>query len=80
MTTRDATSRVFASARARTEGDTLMGEILGLGMTHYPPLIGHDHDMANILRAVLRDPGLPERYRDPANWPADFCRVARNEV
>ena len=47
-----------------------MGEILGLGLTHYPPLTGPDRDMANILRTVLRDPGLPERYRDPANWPA----------
>src|SRR5436309_116944 len=26
--------------------------------------------MAGILRTILRDPGLPERYRDPANWPA----------
>jgi hypothetical protein len=46
-----------------------VGEILGLGMTHYPPLTGPDRDMANILRTVLRDPGLPERYRDPASWP-----------
>jgi hypothetical protein len=51
-----------------------MGEILGLGMTHYPPLIGHDRDMANILRTVLSDPGLPERYRDPANWPEGMRR------
>jgi hypothetical protein len=51
-----------------------MGEILGLGMTHYPPLIGQDRDMANILRTVLRDPGLPERYRDPANWPGPMRR------
>jgi len=51
-----------------------MGEILGLGMTHYPPLIGQDRDMANILRTVLRDPGLPERYRDPANWPEPMRR------
>jgi Catalytic LigB subunit of aromatic ring-opening dioxygenase len=47
-----------------------MGQILGLGVTHYPPLIGLDQNMAGILRTVLRDPGLPERYRDPANWPA----------
>jgi len=47
-----------------------MGEILGLGMTHYPPLIGTDANMANILRAILKDPGLPERFRDPASWPA----------
>ena len=38
-----------------------MGEILGLGLTHYPPLIGLDENMAGILRTVLKDPGLPER-------------------
>jgi hypothetical protein len=47
-----------------------MGEILGLGTTHYPPLVGVDANMATILRTVLKDPGLPEQYRDPANWPA----------
>jgi len=47
-----------------------MGEILGLGMTHYPPLTGLDQNMAGILRRVLQDPGLPERHRDPASWPA----------
>ncbi len=51
-----------------------MGEVLGLGMTHYPPLIAPDHHMAGILRAILADPGLPERYRDPANWPAAMRR------
>ena len=51
-----------------------MGEILGLGMTHYPPLIGLDQNMAGILRRVLQDPGLPERYRDPGNWPAPMRR------
>ena len=51
-----------------------MGEILGLGMTHYPPLIGRDENMAGILRAVLRDPGLPARYREPAGWPAPMRR------
>jgi hypothetical protein len=47
-----------------------MGEILGLGLTHYPPLIGRDEAMADILRLVLADPGLPARLRDPAGWPA----------
>ena len=55
-----------------------MGEILGLGMTHYPPLTGLDQNMAGILRRVLQDPGLPERYRDPASWPAPMrARVRR---
>ena len=58
-----------------------MGEILGLGMTHYPPLTGLDQNMAGILRRVLQDPGLPERYRDPASWPAPMrARVRRATV
>lgn len=51
-----------------------MGEILGLGMTHYPPLIGRDETMADILRTVMKDPGLPERYRDPSGWPEPMRR------
>jgi hypothetical protein len=51
-----------------------MGDILGLGVTHYPPLIGRDENMAGILRTVLKDPGLPERYRDPASWPPAMRR------
>ncbi len=51
-----------------------MGDILGLGLTHYPPLVGRDENMAGILRTILRDPGLPERDRDPANWPAPMRR------
>jgi hypothetical protein len=51
-----------------------MGEILGLGMTHYPGLAARDEDMTGILRQVLADPGLPERDRDPANWPEALRR------
>jgi hypothetical protein len=51
-----------------------VGDILGLGTTHYPPLIGPDRDMANILRTVLQDPGLPARLREPAGWPAPMRR------
>jgi hypothetical protein len=47
-----------------------MAEILGLGVTHYPPLWGPDRNMARILRHVLEDPALPQRYRTPAGWPA----------
>ena len=51
-----------------------MGEILGLGLTHYPPLIGPDTDMASILHVVLDDPGLDKRYRDHRNWPEPMQR------
>jgi hypothetical protein len=48
-----------------------MGQILGLGMSHQPSI------SAKRLRAIsfqrtLDDPGLPERLRDPANWPAQL--------
>jgi hypothetical protein len=46
-----------------------MGAILGLGMTHFPPLAGTDQNMGRILARVLEDPGLPAQYRDPAAWP-----------
>lgn len=46
-----------------------MGDILGLGITHYPPLSGRDEDMANILRGRLADPNVPAEAKDPANWP-----------
>jgi hypothetical protein len=46
-----------------------MGEILGIGITHYPPLSGKDEHMARILKRTLQDPGLPEQYRRPEGWP-----------
>ena len=46
-----------------------MGEILGLGISHYPPLSGRDADMANILKGRLGDPGVPSVNKDPASWP-----------
>ena len=47
-----------------------MAEILGLGITHYPPLAGMDERMAGILKGTLRDPNIPAEIKDPAGWPA----------
>ncbi|GAA2538372.1 extradiol ring-cleavage dioxygenase [Pseudonocardia hydrocarbonoxydans] len=47
-----------------------MAEILGIGLSHYPPFGGTDQDMAGILRWTLQDPAIPDSQRDPANWPA----------
>ena len=47
-----------------------MAEILGLGLSHYPPLCVADADMAGILRWTLQDSSIPEAERDVANWPA----------
>lgn len=47
-----------------------MGEILGLGTTHYPPLTGTDDNMAYLLKRALQDPDLPVAYRNQSAWPA----------
>jgi hypothetical protein len=47
-----------------------MGQVLGLGISHYPPLSGRDEDMANIVKGRMRDPDIPAEARDPARWPA----------
>ncbi|WP_020498672.1 hypothetical protein [Sciscionella marina] len=46
-----------------------MAELLGLGLTHYPLLAVQDKYMSSLLRATRRDPDIPEREKDPANWP-----------
>jgi hypothetical protein len=48
---------------------TVVAEILGIGVTHYPPLSGRDDEMAGILRWTLEDRAIPPEVRDPASWP-----------
>ena len=45
-----------------------MGQILGLGVTHYPGL-GRKGNLAARMKSFMKDPQLPEQYRDPATWP-----------
>ena len=47
-----------------------MGEILGLGVTHYPPLITPDEDrMYPLRRSLASDTRVPAAMKDPQNWP-----------
>jgi Catalytic LigB subunit of aromatic ring-opening dioxygenase len=46
-----------------------MGTVMGVGVTHFPPLSHPDHGMASALRWTLEDPAIPDEWRDPANWP-----------
>ncbi|HEX3614767.1 MAG TPA: hypothetical protein VHU88_23970 [Sporichthyaceae bacterium] len=46
-----------------------MAEVLGLGVTHYPPLMGQDDKMSWVLDWTLQDPDMPAQLRDPAAWP-----------
>lgn len=46
-----------------------MADILALGISHYPPLSGHDERMAAILQRMLQNPDLPPHLRTPEGWP-----------
>jgi Catalytic LigB subunit of aromatic ring-opening dioxygenase len=45
-----------------------MGQILGLGITHYPGLATKSN-IARRINMLLADPALSEHLRSPENWP-----------
>lgn len=47
-----------------------MAEILGLGVSHHPGFLGKDDQLADLLKMTLKSTRVPERLRDPRNWPA----------
>jgi len=51
-----------------------MGEVLGVGISHYPLFSATDRDMAMILRDTLADPDIPPEEKDPKNWPPEMAR------
>lgn len=46
-----------------------MGDVLAVGVTHYPKLVGIDENMADTLRWTLQDPDIDDFHKQPANWP-----------
>ncbi len=49
-----------------------MGDILGIGLSHYPPLGGVDDDMAHPLRSTLADDSIPASRRDSRSWSSEM--------
>ena len=47
-----------------------MGAILGIGMSHFPGFLYPDREMAMRVKQVITSPRVPERLKDPDNWPA----------
>src|SRR5215467_769092 len=47
-----------------------MGDILGIGTTHYPPgLVPEQYKPWPLARMLHSDPRIPEHLRNPASWP-----------
>ena len=47
-----------------------MGELLGIGISHYPGFIFADAEMSMRVKSTITSPKVPEHLKDPANWPA----------
>ena len=46
-----------------------MGEVLGLGLTHFPPLGWPDETMDRALQFALADPSVPDAVKAGEGWP-----------
>jgi hypothetical protein len=52
-----------------------MGEILGIGATHYPPgLVPDEYKPWPLKRMLQQDARIPAHLKDPANWPEPMRR------
>ena len=56
-----------------------MGEILGIGVTHFPGLMLPDGYMSTFLDRTLKSERVPAELKDPARWPEPMQReLAQN--
>ena len=53
--------------------------ILGVGITHYPPLLGQPETYANLLRMVSSSHLIPDQMKNSAVWPQAMQDQLANE-
>jgi hypothetical protein len=57
-----------------------MGEILGIGVTHFPGLMLPDPYMSSFLSRTLKSDRVPAEMKEPARWPEPLRQeLAANE-
>src|ERR1700746_3220629 len=57
-----------------------MGEILGMGVTHFPGLMLPDQYMSQFLTRTLKSDRVPAEMKDPSRWPEPLRQeLAANE-
>ncbi len=57
-----------------------MSDIMGVGVTHYPPLLGKPGTYADLLRFVLESPVVPAQMKQPESWPEPMQEEFANEL
>ena len=49
-----------------------MGEILGIGCTHRPLMLGPDETWTRFIKMALQDPDMPDEWKDSSRWPVEM--------
>ena len=57
-----------------------MGEILGIGTTHYPGLTGTDAGLSSIWRFIINAPLIDPKWKDERNWPDGMRDEVGNDM
>jgi len=57
-----------------------MGEILGIGTTHYPGLVGTDEGLSSIWQMIVNAPRIDPKWKDRRNWPAGMIEEIGNDM
>ncbi len=57
-----------------------MGQILGLGLTHFPLLLGKPDAYTSILRRTLTSPVVPDEMKDPRQWSEPMQEQWANQI
>ncbi len=57
-----------------------MGEILGLGTTHYPGLTGTDKGLSSIWQMIINAPLIDPKWKDKRNWPDGMLEEIGNDM
>ena len=57
-----------------------MGEVLGVGVTHFPPLLGPVDNYAMVLRRYLKSPKVQANMKESSSWPAPMQDEWEHEI
>ena len=74
-----SSSDVREMTAAKYRQEDVVGEILGIGMTHYPGLTRSDDTTRQWYKRVLNAPKMVAKWKDPANFPAEMKAEIGND-
>jgi hypothetical protein len=57
-----------------------MGEILGIGTTHYPGLTRPDDGLNQVWQRIINAPRIDPKWKDRRNWPAGMIEEVGNDM